>query len=81
MLGSSFFSGLMVGGMPRLMETYVPVFNHINPATLITKALYSLNMYGNLAQYAQSMGKMGLLILTLSIGAFLLVRRERYASI
>lgn len=81
MLVSSFFSGLMVGGMPRLMETYVPVFNQINPATLIARALYSINVYDNLGQYARSMGMMALLIGILGTGAFLLVRRERYAGI
>lgn len=81
MLVSSFFSGLMVAGVMRAMETYVPIFNRINPASLIVKSLYSLNIYDTYERYFQCMGNMLLMILVLGTGAFALVRRERYASV
>lgn len=81
MLASSFFSGLMIAGVMRFMETYVPIFNRINPATLIVKSLYSINIYDSYGRYIQNMGTMFLMILALGAGAFALVRRERYASV
>lgn len=81
MLVSSFFSGLMFQGMARIVEVYVPVLNQINPATLISKALYSLNIYDNLGPYLHCMGRAAALILALGAAAFLLVRRERYAAV
>lgn len=81
MLVSSFFSGLMFQGMARIVETYVPVLNQINPATLVSKALYSLNIYDNLGPYFSCLGRAAVLILVLGAGAFLLVRRERYAAV
>ncbi len=81
MLVSSFFSGLMFQGMARIVELYAPVLNQINPATLISKSLYSLNIYDNMKPYAQCMGNMAALIFILGAGAFLLVRRERYAAV
>lgn len=81
MMVSSFFSGLMMAGMLRVVETYAPFFNRINPAALIVRALYSLNIYDTYDQYILCMGNMLLLILILGGGAFGLVRRERYASI
>lgn len=81
MLVSSFFSGLMFQGMARIVETYVPVLNQVNPATLVSKALYSLNIYDNLGPYFSCLGRAAVLILVLGAGVFLLVRRERYAAV
>lgn len=81
MLVSSFFSGLMFQSMARIVEMYAPALNQVNPATLIAKSLYSLNIYDNLGPYFHCMGNMVVLILVLGMAAFLLVRRERYAAV
>ena len=81
MLVSSFFSGLMFQSMARIVEMYAPALNQVNPATLIAKSLYSLNIYDNLGPYFHCMGNMVVLILVLGMASFLLVRRERYAAV
>lgn len=81
MMVSSFFSGLMVSGIQRLIERYVPVFARINPASLITKACCSLNIYDTYGRYLENMGMMLALTAALAAGSFLIVRRERYAGI
>lgn len=81
MMVSSFFSGLMVDGIQRLMERYMPVFARINPATLIAKACCSLNIYDTYGRYLENIGLMLALAVALAAGAFLVVRRERYAGI
>ncbi len=76
-----FLAGLMTSGMYQLIEKYAPVINRVNPAALIVKAMYSLNIYETYTRYHQCM--MGLLVITavLCVGSYLMVRRERYASI
>ncbi len=81
MMVSCFFSGLMADGMQRLIDRYVPVFAHINPSSLIVKSFYSLNIYDTYGRYLENMGTMAILILVLAVGSFVVVRRERYASI
>lgn len=81
MMVSCFFSGLMADGIQRLIDRYVPVFAHINPSSLIVKSFYSLNIYDTYGRYLENMGTMASLILILAVGSFVVVRRERYASI
>lgn len=78
---SSFLSGLMVGAMYRVVETYAPFVHKVNPASLIVKALYSLNIYDTYDKYVQCVLSLLALIILLGIGSFVMVRRERYASI
>ncbi len=81
MMVSSFFSGLMIDGIQRFVERYVPAFARVNPATLIAKACCSLNIYDTYGRYLENMGMMLALTAALAAGAFLIVRRERYAGI
>lgn len=81
MMTSSFFSGLMIAGIRRIVEVYAPIFNFINPASVIVKALYSLNIYDTYERYLQCIGILFILIILLGIGSFTMIRRERYASI
>lgn len=81
MMVSSFFSGLMMDGMQRVIERYAPVFAHINPSSLIVKSFYSLNIYETYGRYLQNLGTMLVLVLVFAGGSFVMIRRERYASI
>ena len=81
MLFSSFLAGMMVEGMYRFLETHMPVVNRINPASLISHALYSLDIYQGYEKYAQCMVSLLLIAVLLGVCGFALVRRERYASI
>ncbi len=81
MLFSSFLSGLMMGNMYRFLENNAPIVNRINPASLIVKALYSLDIYEGYEKYTQCMVSLLVIAAVLGAGAFALVRRERYASI
>ncbi len=81
MMLSSFLAGLMVGGMYRFLERYAPIVNRINPASLIVKSLYSLNIYEGYERYTQCMISLLVIAILLGTGAFAMIRRERYASI
>lgn len=77
----SFFAGLMIGGMKYAIATYAPIFSYLNPANLISDALYSLYYYDTYARFFTNIG----LLISFSIVCYLIVffkmRRQRYASI
>lgn len=81
MMLSSFLAGLMVGGMYRFLENHAPIVNRINPASLIVKSLYSLNIYDGYEKYTQCMISLLVIAAIFGVGAFIMMRRERYASI
>lgn len=81
MLVSSFLSGLMLEGMYRIVDTYASVIHLINPASMIAKALRSLDIYDTYEIYAQCAAGLVVLTILLGVGAYAMVRRERYANI
>lgn len=80
-MGSSFFSGLFMHEMPRIIEQNCPIINRMNPASLIANGFQSLAVFGDYEQYAVN------LITLFIIGAVLIVlsamklRRTKYASL
>lgn len=80
MLGC-FLSGLMVGNMRMIVETYCPVINRINPAALITDCFYCLATFGTFDRYLQNILTLTILMLVFISGGFFLTRRKKYASL
>lgn len=77
----SFLSGLMVGSMRLLVERYAPFFNRINPAALISDALYALAVYDSPARYYQNIMALFAMAALFFLGGTLFIRRTRYASL
>lgn len=77
----SFLSGLMINSMKDIVEHTVPFVNRINPAALLTDCLYSLNMYQTHTRYYENLATMGVIAVLFLFGSFMLLRRNRYASI
>ena len=77
----SFFAGLMNGTMKDLVERQVPFLNRINPAALISDALYCINVYDDPRRYVRNLVFLCVMCMLMVLGTFLLVRRERYDSI
>lgn len=78
---SCFLSGLMVGNMKTVIETYAPVVNRINPAALISDLFYCLNIYNDYRRYTEKFVTLLILSVVFTIGGFLLTRRKKYASL
>lgn len=76
-----FLSGLMFGDMKDIIEHHAPIINRINPAALIVDAFYSLNIYDTYERYTKNLVSMLVIAGLLCIVSFLVIRRERYASI
>lgn len=77
----SFLAGLMFGQMKYIVETYAPIINRINPAAVISDAIYCLTVYDDQARYYQDLGILFIMSLICVAVSFLAVRRERYESI
>ncbi|MDE6103474.1 MAG: ABC transporter permease, partial [Oscillospiraceae bacterium] len=73
---SCFLSGLMVGNMKTVIETYAPVVNRINPAALISDLFYCLNIYNDYRRYTEKFVTLLILSVVFTIGGFLLTRRK-----
>ena len=74
----SFLSGLMIGGLKYQIEKVAPIVNRLNPATVITDALYSLNIYDTYDKYISSMITLVVMSVVLCIASYFLTRRESY---
>lgn len=80
-LFSSFLSGLMASGIKQAIERNCPIINRINPASLISDALYALNIYDTYAKYTQCLVIMLAMSVVLIATSLMIARRESYDSI
>ena len=71
----------MVEGIKGLIEDNFPLLNRINPAAVITDAIYSITIYDDPGRYTLNI--VILVIMSLITGAFtfIMTRRECYDSI
>ncbi len=76
-----FFSGLMDAGIKQRIEHTFPLFNRINPAAVISEALFSLNIYEDYARYTRCMVTLVITIAVFTAIGFLFTRRRKYASL
>ena len=77
----SFLAGLMNSNMRDIVERHAPIINRINPAALITDAFYCINIYNSPQRYQRNLITLLIFCGVLTVGSFLVVRRERYDSI
>jgi ABC-2 type transport system permease protein len=80
-LGSSFLTGMMIVNIKYIICKFAPFLNYINPAALITDALYSLYYYDSLHLFYINIGILSGLTVVFGFIAFLGIRRKTYASI
>ncbi len=80
-LFSSFLSGLMIGDIKGVLEESCPIINRLNPASLITDALYSITMFPDDARFIRDIVTLGALALIFFGTAYYKMRRVRYDSI
>lgn len=77
----TFFAGLMVADMKYIMASKSPLFRWLNPANLISDAFYALYYYETTTRYWQNIGAMIALQLLGTVVIFIVMRRQKYASI
>lgn len=77
----SFLSGMMYDKMKYIVNTNYPLLGNINPANLITDSFYSLYYYNDHSQLYKDIILLCLITLFFSIGTYLVIRRQKYASL
>ena len=77
----SFLAGMMNANIKNAVDKAAPLVNRINPAALISDALYCVNVYDAPARYARDLGILAVMCALMVTGAFLMVRREGSGSI
>lgn len=80
-LTSCFFSGLTVADIKAMMLLYIPLFNKINPATLISDAYYYICIYDNTKEFVRCITTLFAIAVVFCIGSYFALRRRKYASI
>lgn len=76
-----FLSGLMVGPMRIIVENTCPLLNRINPAALISDALYASVIYPSNERFFVNIASLLIISTGFCLGGFALERRKKYASI
>lgn len=77
----SFLSGLMVHKVKYIVNTSAPILAYLNPVNLISDSFYSLYFYDTLDKFYMNMGLLCGFIIIFSSVTYLILRRQKYASL
>jgi ABC-2 type transport system permease protein len=77
----TFLSGMMYDKMKYIISTNVPVLGYLNPANLITDCFYALYYYDTHTQFFTDIALLTLFAAGFSIITYLVLRRQKYASL
>ncbi len=80
-LVASFCTGLMVPSIKGIIEDTCPIFNRINPAAVITDAIYSTSIYDDPERYTLDIVILVIISALIGVVTFIKTRRECYDSI
>lgn len=77
----SFFAGMMGITMKYIVDKNMPIFNQINPVSMITDGLYALYYYDTLDRYIFNIISLLIFSFVLIFISFIFLRRQKYDSI
>lgn len=77
----SFLSGMMYDKMKYIINTKAPILGYLNPANLITDCFYSLYYYDTYTRFYKNIVMLCGFIVVFSLGTYLVLRRQKYASL
>ena len=77
----SVLSDLVAAGVKDMIEHHAPLINRINPAALISNCFYSLNVYDGYGRYFENLIILAIESAVLIFIGYLMIRRNKYASI
>lgn len=72
---------LYANGVKDMIEHTVPIINRLNPAALISDSFYALNIYDTNERYLGNMAILGTMTVVLLVISYLVLRRNKYASV
>ncbi len=77
----SFLAGMMVADVKYAVTHAAPIMAYINPANLISDAFYSLYYYSSHSRFFLNFGLLIAFAAVFYLCVYLIIRRQRYASI
>ncbi|PKM75061.1 MAG: ABC transporter permease [Firmicutes bacterium HGW-Firmicutes-17] len=77
----SFLAGMMSADMKYLVMTKAPILGYLNPANLITDSFYALYYYNTHTQFFTDILLLCGFTLLFSTVTYLVIRRQKYASL
>lgn len=77
----TFFAGMFGMTMKYIVDTNFPIFNMVNPSSLITDALYSLYYYTSMNRFWTDIFSLLIFSLVLIVASMFCLRRQKYDSI
>lgn len=80
-MAGSFLAGMMYQNMKYIVAKNAPAVAWLNPVNLLTDAFYSLYYYGTLTRYALNMAALAAFTVAFCAAVYLIIRRQKYASL
>lgn len=77
----STLSGLMAADIKPLIDTYCPILNKVNPATLIVDGFTALNLFDTYERFCLNVGILTAMAILFCVIAGLKIRRTQYAEL
>jgi ABC-2 type transport system permease protein len=78
---SSALAGMMFPTIKYIVVEAVPALSYINPANLVSDALYALYYYGPGPRFALNLALMMAFSVVFSLAVYIVMRRQKYASL
>ena len=76
-----FFAGMMSPDIKYLVQYHAPVLSYINPANLVSDGFYALYFYTSFDRYFVNLSILAGFGVVFGLVAYLILRRQRYASV
>jgi len=76
-----FLAGMMYQDMKYIVATKVPILSYLNPVNLLTDAFYALYYYDTLTRFFTNIVILTGFIIVFCSGTYLIIRRQKYASL
>lgn len=80
-MSMSFLSGMMYDKMKYIVNSKMSILSYINPVNLIADSFYSLYYYDTTTKYFINIGLLCILSIVCSGITYLVLRRQKYASL
>lgn len=80
-MAMSFLAGMMFENMKYIISKNLPILSYLNPANLITDSFYALYFYTDHSRFFTNILLLCAFNVVFSIITFLVIRRQKYASL
>jgi len=77
----TFFAGMMNQDIKYIISRKAPLLAYLNPISLLTDAFYALYYYDTLTRFFSNIAVLAVFTAAFCTGTYLIIRRQKYASL